>query len=165
MTEPTTKDLFKLLAPYLAGTALVAAVLGLGLQHLIPSSIGRAPSVASFDVIKYTNAQRAVASAFLKPSGDISRASEVLLKLPDRTRKAIADAAGPGTLVLLKQAVVQGQTRDITDEVLTKLGLPTNVPTADATAYTLDVAPTMLPSPTQSGAQRTPFAAGQQVLP
>lgn len=101
-------------------------------------------AVVSFDVMQYANAQRAVASAFLKKNADVSNANETLLGLSDRTRKAIEEVAGPGTLVVLKQAVVQGQTRDITEEVLKRLGLPTNAPTSDATAYILDVAPTML---------------------
>jgi hypothetical protein len=146
MNEPSTKELAKLLAPFLAMTALVAFMAVILFLRFVSPSVG-SPSVVTFDVIQYGNAQRAVASAFLKNSADQVSANEMLLNLSERTRKAIAEAAGPGTLVVLKQSVVQGATRDITEEVLTKLGLPTNVPTSNAVAYTLDVAPTMMLQP------------------
>lgn len=165
MTEPTAKELFKLLAPFLAATIVATLVIGAVGLRFIPSTGGPAPHVVSFDVIKYSNSQRAVASTFLKPSGDIGKANEILLKLPERTRAAISQAAGPGTLVLLKQAVVQGQTTDITDEVLTLLGLPTDVPTADATAFTLDSAPTNLAPPVPRTDSRVQLPFGKQVLP
>jgi hypothetical protein len=148
MNEMSTKELAKLLAPFLAMTALAAFMaVVLFLRLAAPGVAGGAPAVASFDVVRYANAQRAVASAFLKSTADQTSANELLLNLSDRTRKTIAEVAGPNTLVVLKQSVVQGATRDITEEVLTKLGLPTNVPTADAVSYTLDAAPTMLMRP------------------
>ena len=112
-----------------------------------------------------TNAQRAVASSFIKPGADVSGANELLLNLPERTRQTIAAVAGAGTLVVLKQAVVQGTTEDITDAVLKKLGLPLNVPTADATAYVMDGAPTMFMN---APAQKVPqgvLGSAQQALP
>lgn len=128
----------------LVSAAIVLALLTVG-ARFIPALAPQAHiSVVTFDVLKYTNAQRAVASAFVRKDPDQTQvASELLLNISERTRAAIEDVAGEGTLVVLKQAVVQGQTRDITEEVLTKLGLPTNVPTADAAAYQLDVAPTL----------------------
>ncbi len=143
MTDLSTKELLKLLAPFLAMTAMGAIVVVLVLIRFLPGAQAT-PTVVSFDVVKYTNAQRAVAAAFLKPGADVSQTNEILLNLPERTRAAIADEAGPGALVVVKQAVVQGQTDDITDAVLTRLGLPLNVPTADSTAYVLDMAPTAL---------------------
>lgn len=147
MNEPSTKELAKLLAPFLAMTALVAFMAVVLFLRLASPAMTGSPSVVTFDVLRYANAQRAVASAFLKKSADQVSANESLMNLSERTRTAIAEAAGPHTLVVLKQAVVQGATRDITEEVLTKLGLPTNVPTADAVAYTLDVAPTAMFGP------------------
>jgi len=147
MNEPSTKELAKLLAPFLAVTALVAfTAVVLFLRFASPTMTG-SPSIVTFDVLRYANAQRAVASAFLKSGADHVSANEALLNLSERTRNAIAESAGPNTLVVLKQSVVQGATRDITEEVLTKLGLPTSVPTADAVAYTLDVAPTQMFGP------------------
>jgi len=147
MNEPSTKELAKLLAPFLAMTALVAFMAVILFLRFVSPSVGGAPAVVTFDVIRYANAQRAVASAFLKSSADQTSANEMLMNLSERTRKAINEAAGPGALVVLKQSVVQGATHDITEEVLTKLGLPTNVPTSDAVSYTLDVAPTMMLRP------------------
>ncbi len=165
--ELNTKELAKLLAPFLAMTALAAVLVMLVMLRFLPAA-GGAPSVVSFDVIKYTNAQRAVASTFVKPSADIAKANELLLNLPERTRSAIEEVAGHGTLVVVKQAVVQGQTDDITDAVLKKLGLPTNVPTADSTAAALDFAPTSLSTvyaPRNSSAPVETGADGKQVLP
>lgn len=138
---------------------LLSVALALALPKWVPALAPHASvSVASFDIVKYTNAQRAVASAFLRPNTDAAKTNELLLGLPERTREAIEDAAGPGTLVVLKQAVIQGQTLDITDDVLTRLGLPTNVPTADAAAYVLDHSPALWGIPS---ANDTPTRSAQ----
>jgi hypothetical protein len=133
----------KLLAPYLLATALVSAALGVALVRQFPS-LAQPPVVVSFDVVQFANAQRAVASAFLREDQDHSQAHHLLHQLPQRTREAIARIAGPDALVVVRQAVVQGQTRDITVEVLRELGLPTDVPTFDGARFQLDVAPTIL---------------------
>lgn len=170
MNELSTKELSRLLAPFLAMTALVAVVVMLLLLKFLPGSpVGGGPSVVTFDVIRYTNAQRAVASTFLKQDADHASANELLANLSERTRSTIQSIAGQGTLVVLKQAVVQGQTRDITEEVLTELGLPTDVPTSDGASYSLDVAPTMMLSP-PAPRQPKPLPgedklAGEGVLP
>jgi len=44
------------------------------------------------------------------------------LDVSKRTRSVIHAVAGPNTIVSFRQAVVQGEMRDITDEVLTRLG-------------------------------------------
>lgn len=163
----STKELAKILAPFLAMTALGAVFVMLVLVRFLPD-VTTAPSVVSFDVVKYTNSQRAVASSFLKPGADVAQVNEVLLNLPQRTRAAIEEVAGAGTLVVIKQAVVQGQTEDITDAVLKKLSMPTNVPTADGPAAAIDFAPTMLGVMPSPGAQQSPAVAGTnngQVLP
>lgn len=165
MNDLSNKDLFKLLAPFLALTAMGAVLLVVLMLRFMPAAGGVSPGVVSFDVIKYTNAQRAVASSFLKQNNDVGQANELLLNLPARTREAIASAAGAGTLVVIKQAVVQGQMADITDDVLKRLGLPTNVPTADATSYALDIAPTMLLSPPEKKVITPAAGGGAQVLP
>jgi len=165
--ELSTKDLAKLLAPFLAMTALAAVFVVLILLRFLPN-MAVAPSVVSFDVVKYTNSQRAVASSFLKPGADVAQVNELLLNLPQRTRTAIEDVAGPGTLVVIKQAVVQGQTEDITDAVLKKLSMPTNVPTADGPALAIDMAPTMLsglPSAGSVAQQPVVGSDNKQVLP
>lgn len=126
---------------HLVGAALIAATLVLVVMRY--TAIGT-PAVVVFDVIKYANAQRAVASRFIVDKEAANEAAPMLLELSKRTRDVIREAAGPRTLVVLRQAVVQGEMRDITDEVLTRLGLPTDVPTADPSKLVLDIAPTML---------------------
>jgi len=126
--------------PTLLGTALFAATLVLALLRFTTVAT---PRLVAFDIIKYANAQRAVASRFLggKSTEEIA---PILLEVSKKTRETISEVAGPGALVVIRQAVVQGETRDITDEVLRRLGLPTDVPTADPTRHALDVAPTLL---------------------
>ena len=87
--------------------------------------------VVTFDVLKYENAERAQAMKLMGKDG-AGAVAPMLDYVTKRLRTAIRAAAGPGTLVVLSQAVVQGQTRDITDQVLKSLGLPTQVPTATA---------------------------------
>lgn len=166
MDEPSTKDLFKLLAPFLAGTALVAVLAVVLLFRFVgvPGGASVNLNAVTFDVVKFSNAQRAVASAFIKRDSDIAQANDLLLGLSDRTRETIEDVAGRGTVVLVKQSVAQGVERDITDEVLKRLGLPTDLPTNDAAAYTLDVAPTMLLRPF-SKPQAPSLPTGKDVLP
>ncbi|MNR71650.1 hypothetical protein D3C71_22810 [compost metagenome] len=168
MEEPSTKDLFKLLAPFLAGTVLASVLAVLVLLRFVgvPGvSAGGPMHAVTFDVVKFSNAQRAVASAFIKRNADVAEANDLLLGLSERTRKTIEDVAGPGTVVLVKQSVAQGVDRDITDEVLKRLGLPTDLPTKDAAAYTLDVAPTMLLQPIIKQSQPPVLPSGKDVLP
>ena len=112
-------SLLAVLAPYLAMTVVVAVMATLlVIRFAMPQLSAPLPEVVVFDVVKLTNAQRAVASRFLKQSEDQGAAGEILLNVSERTREVIQDVAGEGTLVMLKQAVVQGHERDITDEVL-----------------------------------------------
>lgn len=152
-------------------TVLVTAALVLGVMHFSGTFRVTSPgslTVVTFDVVKYANATRAVASNFLKQDAQAATADAgtLLLNLPERTREVIARIAGPGTLVMVKQGVVQGQSTDITDEVLKTLGLPTNVPTQDNAAYALDVAPTMLHlMPAPPARAPAPVLSGPNLLP
>ncbi len=154
MEEPNSLQLLKILAPFLALTALATLlIVVLAVRFAPPSFLGGAmatPNIVTFDVVKFANAQRAVASAFLKKGSDMAEANALFTNLSERTRKTITEVAGAGTLVMVKQTVVQGGGRDITNEVLAKLGLPTDTPTKDPTAYVLDDAPTMLARPVQA---------------
>lgn len=144
MNELSMKEVLKVLAPYLLLTALSTLLLVIIYLKFAPVPGRNAPvMVVTFDIIKYTNAQRAVASVFLGKAGDTAQAAETLSDLTERTREAIQEVAGKGTLVMVKQSVVQGQMMDITDEVLKRLKLPLDAPTADASEYAIDVAPTM----------------------
>ena len=135
------KEILRTLLPYLLWTAVITLVIVVGLVrfgHLAPRTGGPA-NVVTFDIIRYTNAQRAFASQFLTKK-QVDDAS-LLMDLSKKTRASIAKYAGANT-VIIKQAVVQGDIPDITDDVLKDLGLPTNVPTQDPASYALDEAPT-----------------------
>lgn len=147
MTDLSTKDLIKMLAPFLVLTVLVSFMTFLLFLRYSPPLAGGTVNVVTFDIVRYSNAQRAVAAVFLSKGADQANAAETLADLSDRTHSAIQGIAGPGTIVMLKQAVVQGQTRDITEDVLKQLKLPLNVPTSDAAKYAIDIAPTMWIAP------------------
>lgn len=92
-------------------------------------------------MIKFTNAQRLVASKII---GDSTRSSEdatLLLSVSKRT-EAVIEQFSAGRLVILKQAVISGEYIDITDDVLKELGLPTDGPTMDPGKLSIDMAPT-----------------------
>jgi hypothetical protein len=159
-------------APMLLLSAFLSALLVLGVLKL-SGTVGRvgggSVTVAVFDVVKFANAQRAVASQFIGKREEASgEAGTLLLALSKKTNAAIEKVAGPGTLVLVKQGVVSGSQVDITDDVLKELGLPTEVPTQEPMRYLTDVAPTMLFIPSRSTPTAVaPAASGadQKVLP
>ena len=166
------KEILKTLLPYLLCTAALTAAFVLGvvrLSHISRGASGPA-NIVTFDIIRYGNAQRAFASKFLT-NKNIDDAS-VLMNLSKKTRDAIAKYAGPNTVVI-KQAVVQGDLPDITDDVLKDLSLPANVPTQDPSAYTIDSAPTnfILPAMIQNRQQQRaadsagPVGNGESPLP
>lgn len=145
--------------PTLVLSALLSAVLVLGVLKLSGNMNTRSNlNVAVFDVVKFANAQRALASRFVGKTDNASEAGTLLLQLGAKTNAAIEKAAGPGTLVLVKQGVASRDQVDITDAVLADLGLPTNVPTAEPLKYLTEVAPTMLMLPNRpaDGATQAP---------
>lgn len=101
--------------------------------------------VVVFDIIKYNNAQRAVASKLLGAAeGERLEAGSMLMELGRRARGTIEKIAGPNRVVLVKQAVLVGAAPDITDAVLLELGLPTDVATVSPADVLGDTAPTWL---------------------
>ena len=131
--------------------AIAVLASGITLVALKYSGLLSPPAVrvVTFDVLKYENAERAQAMKLMGESG-AGAVAPMLSYVSKRLRVAIRAAAGPGTLVVLSQAVVQGQTRDITDQVLQELGLPTKVPTSSP-VKTSSLAPaTGLPAVTGS---------------
>jgi hypothetical protein len=144
-TEYESSPLMELL-PYLLLTGLASITVALLIVKFMPASstahIG-GYEVVTFDIIKYANAQRAVASKFLGKEG-AQEAAPILMEVSKKTRETIESVAGPGTIIVVRQAVVYGAYRDITDDVLIQLGLPTDVPTQDPTTYAVDFAPTMM---------------------
>lgn len=153
--ERPSRDLTQLYQ--LFGTAVIAA----GIAILAVRFTHVENRIVVFDMIKYMNAERAVASHFIGDHGSDSAA--LLLQVSKNIRVTIRQLAGPNTQVFVRQAVIQGEYRDITDEVLTKLGLPTNVPTTDPSKAGTDV-----PQALFNGKSRAPEAqpsTGASVLP
>lgn len=101
------------------------------------------PAVVLFDPVRFINAQRAAASFLaMTPNADTALA---LTQVAKQAELVIQDEAH-GAVVLVKQAVVAPVgIPDITDAVLTRFGLPTNVPTITnklAEESLEDIAPT-----------------------
>ncbi|MBU9199804.1 type-F conjugative transfer system protein TrbI [Burkholderia multivorans] len=118
-------------APLAVG-AVVLIVAGAVTWHIkgSPASllpIGR-PSIVTFDPVKFTNAQRAAASILAA-----SKDADVALSLTQVAKQAepVIREEAHGAVVLVKQAVVAPDSSipDITNAVLARFGLPTNVPT------------------------------------
>ena len=102
-----------------------------------------APKVVTFNIARFINAERAVASGLLLKKGESAQnAAIVLAKVSKMVRATIQDEAGPNTLVLVKQGVVNGNVPDITTKVLVKLGLPTKEPSQSPMRYATQIAPT-----------------------
>lgn len=110
-------------------------------HHKQAPSVGNM-RIVTFDVTRMANAQRAIAAGLLDGNTDVVVR---LSRIGKETEAAIREAAGPNALILVKQAVVFGENiPDITDEVLRRLELPTNVPTIDPAKYLTQDAPTEL---------------------
>jgi hypothetical protein len=136
--------------PYLfqAVVALMLFAAGaFGFKYLAPSPASTlgGERVVVFDVVKLANAQRRVASTFLgRDAAAAGEQAALLLDIQERTHSVIRQVAGPGTIVLVKQAVIHTELDDITDAVLKQLKLPTDVPTQDPSNSGIDFAPTIL---------------------
>lgn len=99
------------------------------------------PKIVTLDAVKLVNAERAAVSGMLGKGAPHDDIALRMLRIGHEVGKTIRRIAGPGTIVLVRQAVVAGKLPDITDRVLRALGLPTKVPTVDVARY-LDQAPT-----------------------
>lgn len=93
----------------------------------LPSS-GSSVVIVTVDPVRIVNAQRAELSKALQ--GDESVMDSLGL-ISGQLSEVIRDIAGPKAVVLVSQAVVvpHESVRDITMDVIRKLGLPENVPT------------------------------------
>ena len=120
---------------------IVAALLVAVGAVRVQGSSASAPSarIVTIDPVELANAERALASKLLTRHGNHPAARRrITLKLcrvGREMRATIRKVAGPGTIVLVKQAVIAGLVPDITKTVLAKLGLPAKVPTVDLTQY------------------------------
>ena len=150
--QSESESIFKVLWPYLLGTVLVTASLVILVLKLTGNlnqatnpdiTIGGSPVVV-FDVIKLANSQRSVASSFLGGNSDKAMDASILLtNVNKKVADVIVSVAGKSTVVLVKQSIVYSpDVPDITNAVLEKLGLPTNVPTAGSDSFLQNIAPT-----------------------
>lgn len=117
-------------APYIIFTAVVVVAglftLNAYKPNLFKFSFG-SPTIVVFDPVKFLNAQRAAAAIMAtNPNAEMSL---TLTQVAKQAEEVIAEEAN-GALVLVKQAVVgASQYPDLTDRVLRRFGLETNVPT------------------------------------
>ena len=163
-TEPLEESAFwkwGAIVPHLLASALISAALVLGVLRVTG---GATPRVVVFDILKYANAQRAVAERLVRRK-ESDEAAAILLDLSVRTRMVIQEVAGRDALVVIRQAIVRGETHDITDDVLHRLGLPTHVPTADAAQHVFDIAPTLLGAGPRMTIEAPAAQSPSQILP
>lgn len=134
MEDTDKKILLNYLAPFFVGTVIVSVFLTLLTFKYIPTFKNlSAPKVVVFDITKYVNAQRSIASNYLtNDPSKMAQTNELLVGISDRTKAAIEKYAGPGNLVMVKQGIIMGEMEDITDKVLNEVGLSSKVPTEDA---------------------------------
>lgn len=89
-------------------------------------------SYVTFDTHKFLNAQRVKTNAILGQNKDEAEILYFNESISQQVKPLILEAAN-GAVVLSKQAVVvEEQLHDITDEVLSRLGLPIDVPSHGA---------------------------------
>lgn len=130
--EPRAETPLASLLPWLVITAVVSVVLSLAAyKYMGPRFL--APRTVVFDIVKYNNAQQRLVGQLLQQKGpEVSEAAVLIKGLSGKARQALEEVAGPSTVVMVRQGVVSSNVTDITDEVLKKLGLPTDVPTLSA---------------------------------
>ena len=114
---------------FFLGSVLLAALVYAFSAHLPSLSrfgIGT-PSIVLFDPVKFANAQRAAISLL-----QANKSADLALTMTQVARhaEAVIREEARGAIVLVRQTVVApGDMPDITDAVLTRFGLTTNVPT------------------------------------
>lgn len=149
--EQIESALIKRILPYIALCFIFAIAITLLVVRYVPIGLGGAPTAGPglstiyvFDVVKFTNAQRKVASSLLRKEPGAEEAGLILLNVSKMTRQTIEEITGPDATILIKQSVIQGRYVDITEQVMAKLGLPLDVPTASTDTLVIDSAPTNL---------------------
>jgi hypothetical protein len=132
-------------APYWFGTAVlvVAGAVAFHLKGPVAHLSPFGASIVTFDPVRFNNAQRAAASILImRPDAD---AALTMTQVAKQAENVIREEAH-GAVVLVRQTVVAPDgIPDITEAVLNRFGLPTNVPTitTDVKLDALeDVAPT-----------------------
>lgn len=116
-------------APYVAGAILlaIAGTVALYANGFTPKRLLGSPAIVTFDPVRFMNAQRAAASIMaVNPNADLALSMTQVAKQAEIVIRQEAH----GAVILVKQAVVaQEDIPDITEAVLQRFGLPTNVPT------------------------------------
>lgn len=83
----------------------------------------------TFDTARYVNARRMAAGSMLGEDAEKEKTASTLARA-DRNVKSVLQEKADGRIVLVRQAVVmEEQLPDLTEDVLTELGLPTEAPT------------------------------------
>lgn len=116
--------------PFIFLGCVIFAALGYLLVTYVPaaSRLGfGGPNIVLFDPVKFTNAQRAAVSLLqMNQNADLA----LTMTQVARHAEAVIREEAKGAIVLVRQTVVApGDLVDITDAVLTRFGLSTNVPT------------------------------------
>lgn len=117
-------------APFYIGGLIAVGVLAFAASQALPIkniSFSGAPRIVAFDPVKFLNAQRAAASILaVRPSADLAL---TMTQVAKQSEAVILEEAN-GAIVVVKQAlVVPDSVEDITDSVLRRFGLSTEVPT------------------------------------
>lgn len=112
------------------------------------SSFGSA-KIVTFDPVKFLNAQRAAASILASnPSADLAL---TITQVARQAEDVIREEA-KGATVIVKQAVVLAEDHpDITDKVLNRFGLPTEVPSISTPVVDSESLENLAPSNTAFG--------------
>ncbi len=115
------------------------AALGVG---FLPRAGKGGAKIATLDAVRLVNAERAALSGMLGAHVSHDDIALRMLRIGRSVKATVRKVAGPGVIVLVKQAVVAGSVPDITPQVLKDLGLPLHAPTINLAKY-INQAPTM----------------------
>lgn len=129
-------------APYIACAVIIAVAGIFFLKAKAPNLLRfNTVDIVVFDPVKFLNAQRQAAAILVtNPTAELSL---MMTQVAKQAEAVIKEEAG-GSVVLVKQAVVGSDDyTDITDRVLERFGLSTNVPTVTVTTgeSLADIAP------------------------
>lgn len=144
------KDITQVLMTVVLSTLLLISVF-----KFVPGFAPTAQTpMVTIDVIKVMNAQRRIAEGIAQNNLDNT---VLIANLGKYTQRAIREVAGDGTIVLVKQAVVDSNIPDITDDVLQMLDLETDVPG-------LDIDTMMEKGPVTSFSKSPEYQSGEEAI-
>jgi hypothetical protein len=111
-------------------------------MRFLPRANKGGPKIVTLDAVRLVNAERAALSGMLGAHASHDDIALRMLHIGRSVKATVRKVAGPGVIVLVKQAVVAGSVPDITPQVLKDLGLPLHAPTINLAKY-INQAPTM----------------------